>query len=62
MPKSFPVSFFATSGARAINVAPKIVSGLVVKTFTFSSPTANSISAPSDFPIQFLCPSFICGK
>ena len=46
---------FANSGEITRKVAPKIVSGLVVKTFIFSLPgTWNSISAPVLLPIQFL--------
>ncbi len=39
----------------AINDAPKIVSGLVVKIFIFftESESLKSISQPTDFPIQF---------
>ena len=38
-----------------MKLAPKIVSGLVVKTFNFSFELiiSNLISQPKDFPIQF---------
>ena len=44
----------------AKKVAPKIVSGRVVKTFTVLSlfEILKSISHPTDFPIQFFCISF----
>ena len=50
------------SGARTMKVAPKIVSGRVVKTRIGSTPpasTGKSISAPSERPIQFVCISLI---
>ena len=49
------------SGAKVMNVTPKIVSGLVVKTEILSSEFCNlkSTIAPTDFPIQFRCDSFI---
>ena len=45
------------SAERAIKLAPKIVSGLVVKTsIFFSDPSiSNTISQPNDLPIQFFC-------
>jgi len=77
---TLPVIFLATSGDRARNVAPKIVSGRVVNTLmtellsvfpreefglavrsegkSEEAKYSNSISAPSDFPIQFLWPTF----
>ena len=60
------IIFFDKECCREIaqNVAPKIVSGLVVKIFNdFFCPSSGliilkSISAPIDFPIQFDCMVF----
>ena len=52
----FNFSNIGCSGAITMNVAPKIVSGLVVYTFNFSFAfsISKSISAPSDLPIQLI--------
>ena len=49
------------SGARTIYVAPKRVSGLVVNIFITSLEPSilKSTSAPTLFPIQFRCISFV---
>ena len=54
------ISTSGCSGASTRYVAPNIVSGLVVNTFTAcASSTLKDISAPSDLPIQCFCISFV---
>ena len=61
IPGSVSADTSGCSGESTMYVAPKIVSGRVVKTL-ISSPlpgSGNAISAPSDRPIQFFCCSSV---